>query len=372
MAVQPESRRRRSAPRRSSMCSNLERSSRRPIARSVQADESAHRSVRRPLAFRALRLLAFHPVELEVSARNDRLLRGRGVRARQRLHRCVLQGDRTLPALPLPDSRRSAHTTGASRGAPIGAPRGPSRARRTSLPVEQGWLIASATPLPPSAGEHLRARGSRLPAVRIGPAVDALRRGAVRPDSSSTACRSRPERRRRACTSGSSSARRATFSMASPVPSLATLVDPYRDAEYESGREVRYAAATYVDALAQCSSQAFPISAARSTSARCSPSTQLSGPERKGHETTVPDPRCRALQLSPRSIRRLLEVSGFERIEASRLANRYPLGYWLRLAPVPKRARNALHSALSTVRLTDMPLRVSAGNLVAVGYKPTF
>ena len=79
------------------------------------------------------------------------------------------------------------------------------------------------------------------------------------------------------------------------------------------------------------------------------------------------------LQLfSPRSIRRLLEVSGFERIEVSRLVNRYPLGYWLRLAPVPERARNALHSAFSTVRLTDMPLKVSAGNLVAVGYKPTF
>jgi SAM-dependent methyltransferase len=71
------------------------------------------------------------------------------------------------------------------------------------------------------------------------------------------------------------------------------------------------------------------------------------------------------LQLFDRAtLRALLERSGFERIEVHGLVNRYPLGYWLRLARAPA----ALVRMLG--RVASLPLAVPAGNLWAVGYRP--
>jgi SAM-dependent methyltransferase len=70
------------------------------------------------------------------------------------------------------------------------------------------------------------------------------------------------------------------------------------------------------------------------------------------------------LQLFDRAtLRALLERSGFERVEVHRLVNRYPLGYWLRLARAPA----ALVRTLG--RVASLPLAVPAGNLWAVGYR---
>jgi SAM-dependent methyltransferase len=71
------------------------------------------------------------------------------------------------------------------------------------------------------------------------------------------------------------------------------------------------------------------------------------------------------LQLFDRgNLRALLERSGFERIEVHGLVNRYPLGYWLRLARAPAPLVRALGPVAS------LPLTVPAGNLWAVGYRP--
>ena len=61
--------------------------------------------------------------------------------------------------------------------------------------------------------------------------------------------------------------------------------------------------------------------------------------------------------------------AGFERITVNRLVNRYPLGYWLRLAPGPAGVKAATAAALGRMRLDGLPLSVPAGNLVAVGHR---
>jgi len=74
--------------------------------------------------------------------------------------------------------------------------------------------------------------------------------------------------------------------------------------------------------------------------------------------------------LSPAGIRHLLLRGGFERIEVRTLVNRYPLGYWLRLAPAPSTVKSGVGTALARTRLNDVLLSLPAGNLVAVGYRP--
>lgn len=76
------------------------------------------------------------------------------------------------------------------------------------------------------------------------------------------------------------------------------------------------------------------------------------------------------LQLfSPAGIRHLLERSGFERIDVRTLVNRYPVGYWLRLAPAPAKVKSTLQSTLARTHLDNVLLSLPAGNLTAVGYR---
>ena len=71
------------------------------------------------------------------------------------------------------------------------------------------------------------------------------------------------------------------------------------------------------------------------------------------------------LQLfSKRTASRLLSDAGLRVVTVRHFANRYPLGYWLRLAPVPDLLRRALAS------LGSVPLTLPAGNLLAVGVRP--
>jgi len=74
--------------------------------------------------------------------------------------------------------------------------------------------------------------------------------------------------------------------------------------------------------------------------------------------------------FSPSSVRTLLTRAGLERIGVRGMANRYPLGYWVRLAPLPSRVSKRTEDVLAMTRLEKFPLKVRAGNLVAMGYKP--
>jgi SAM-dependent methyltransferase len=72
------------------------------------------------------------------------------------------------------------------------------------------------------------------------------------------------------------------------------------------------------------------------------------------------------LQLFSRStLRELLERAGFSDIDIGTLVNRYPLRYWLRLAPMPDVVRRTLLRTLGPAG--SVSISVPAGNLYAVG-----
>jgi SAM-dependent methyltransferase len=77
------------------------------------------------------------------------------------------------------------------------------------------------------------------------------------------------------------------------------------------------------------------------------------------------------LQLhSPRSLRFMLERTGFERIRVKPLRNDYPVAYWVKLLPLAPVAKEKLRRGLTRLGLANFLVPVWAGNLMAVGYKP--
>jgi SAM-dependent methyltransferase len=76
------------------------------------------------------------------------------------------------------------------------------------------------------------------------------------------------------------------------------------------------------------------------------------------------------LQLfSGPSLAKLMGRAGFKRVRVARIGNRYPLGYWLRLSPLPGGVRSAAQSLLRAVGLAGVGLSLPVGNLWAVGWR---
>lgn len=79
------------------------------------------------------------------------------------------------------------------------------------------------------------------------------------------------------------------------------------------------------------------------------------------------------LQLfSPQSLRFSLEKSGFQHIKIHSLRNTYPLHYWVKLLPIPRKFKNLLyyylkHGTGSTIGSLKVGMHV--GNLIAWGQK---
>ncbi len=74
--------------------------------------------------------------------------------------------------------------------------------------------------------------------------------------------------------------------------------------------------------------------------------------------------------FSPSSLRRLLERAGFENIQICAFANRYHLDYWIRLLPISAQLKDRLLRTLRRVGLDRISLRLRAGNIAAIGFKP--
>lgn len=76
------------------------------------------------------------------------------------------------------------------------------------------------------------------------------------------------------------------------------------------------------------------------------------------------------LQLFSReSLAHALREAGCAHIDTHTVVNRYPLGYWTKLLPLPARAKGVALGALERSGLGKVPLRLSAGNFAAIGYK---
>lgn len=70
------------------------------------------------------------------------------------------------------------------------------------------------------------------------------------------------------------------------------------------------------------------------------------------------------------TLRRLLETTGFNVLEIAGLRNSYPLDYWIKMFPLPKRVRNGVRKILGLIGLGSLPLPLRAGNIFIVGKKP--
>jgi SAM-dependent methyltransferase len=76
------------------------------------------------------------------------------------------------------------------------------------------------------------------------------------------------------------------------------------------------------------------------------------------------------LQLfSPRSLRCLLEASGFLSIELMPVLNRYPANYWARLFPFPSRLKPLILRMLRSVPAGEWVISLPAGNVAAIAFK---
>jgi SAM-dependent methyltransferase len=76
------------------------------------------------------------------------------------------------------------------------------------------------------------------------------------------------------------------------------------------------------------------------------------------------------LQLfSPTSARALFERAGFVNVEVHRIVNRYPLQYWTKLVPIPKKIKVECLAALERTGIGRLPLPMAVGNIAVIGYK---
>lgn len=77
------------------------------------------------------------------------------------------------------------------------------------------------------------------------------------------------------------------------------------------------------------------------------------------------------LQLfNPGSVTLLLKKVGFENIKIKSICNRYPLGYWLRLTPLPASIKNRIVGTLDHIGLLDRQISLPVGNILAIAIKP--
>lgn len=76
------------------------------------------------------------------------------------------------------------------------------------------------------------------------------------------------------------------------------------------------------------------------------------------------------LQLfSRRSLRALLMREGFESIRFIAMWNTYPLGYWIRLTPLPNSIKSIFLEILRKLRLIDFKVSIPVGNFMAISRK---
>ena len=70
------------------------------------------------------------------------------------------------------------------------------------------------------------------------------------------------------------------------------------------------------------------------------------------------------------SICELYERCGFVEVSANPFINRYSLGYWIRLAPLPKVVKRTLKWVSAHTGMGRIKIGVNVGNTIAVGFRP--
>lgn len=77
------------------------------------------------------------------------------------------------------------------------------------------------------------------------------------------------------------------------------------------------------------------------------------------------------LQLfNPQSVRTMLAQTGFVSVDLHGISNTYPLGYWVRLTPLPSWVKTTIINILNRIGLANTQISLRVGNMLAVGFKP--
>lgn len=74
--------------------------------------------------------------------------------------------------------------------------------------------------------------------------------------------------------------------------------------------------------------------------------------------------------LSPLSAAALYERAGFSGVRSFHLLNRYPLSYWIRLAPLGEGLKKRVDKFTKVLGLANLALSLPVGNIAAIGFKP--
>lgn len=73
--------------------------------------------------------------------------------------------------------------------------------------------------------------------------------------------------------------------------------------------------------------------------------------------------------FSTASVRQLLEGTGYQNVTVKAFVNRYRLGYWLRLVPLPTGLKSRLARLLQATGLDNLKLGIRVGNVFVAGFK---
>ena len=69
------------------------------------------------------------------------------------------------------------------------------------------------------------------------------------------------------------------------------------------------------------------------------------------------------------NLRRIFQKNGFRKTQVFNVRNKYPLSYWLRMAPVPKLLKKPTLKLAKITKIGDITFKISAGNIGIIAYK---
>lgn len=73
--------------------------------------------------------------------------------------------------------------------------------------------------------------------------------------------------------------------------------------------------------------------------------------------------------FNPKSLQAIFTKNGFKVVRIFNVKNRYPIGYWLKMIPLPKLLKSAFLKTLDITGVGKIPLSVSPGNIGIVARK---
>ncbi|KKQ51499.1 MAG: Methyltransferase type 11 [Candidatus Woesebacteria bacterium GW2011_GWA1_39_21b] len=73
--------------------------------------------------------------------------------------------------------------------------------------------------------------------------------------------------------------------------------------------------------------------------------------------------------FNPKTLVKIFKKNKFRKIQVIDIKNRYPLKYWFRMTPFPKKIKESILKLLKLTKTDSLPLSLSAGNIGIVAYK---